>query len=54
MLTILAVLCALVFVAFVVSIICGLIAISPVLVVIICLPLIDIFIIKRIFKGKKK
>lgn len=54
MLTVLVLFCVLLVVSFVVAVITGLIAISPVLLLIICLPIIDYFVFKRIFGKKKK
>lgn len=54
MLTLLVILVAALFIAFIYGIIKGLIAISPFLLVICLLPVCDWFLIKRIFKKKKK
>lgn len=54
MLTVLVLFCVLLVIAFVVAVITGLIAISPILLVVIGLPLIDILIFKLIFGKKKK
>ena len=53
MLTVLVLFCVLLVLAFVVAVVTGLIAVSPILLLIICLPLIDCFVLKLIF-GKKK
>lgn len=53
MLTVLVLFCMLLVLAFIVAAITGLIAVSPVLLLIIALPMIDCFVIKLIF-GKKK
>lgn len=55
MLTVLALFCVLLVLAFLVAVLSGLIAVSPILLLIICLPLIDYFVIKLILgKTKKK
>lgn len=53
MLTILALFCGFLVLAFVVAVVTGIIAVAPVLLVIIMLLVIDYFILKLIF-GKKK
>ena len=54
MLTVLVLFCVLLVLAFLVAVVTGLIAISPILLLIICLPVIDYFVIKIIFGKKKK
>ena len=54
MLTVLVIFSVLLVLAFVVAVIMGAIAVSPILLLIICLPLIDYFVIKLIFGKKKK
>ena len=54
MLTVLVLFCVLLVLAFVVAVVTGLIAVSPILLLIICLPLIDYFVFKMIFGKKKK
>lgn len=54
MLTILVLFCVLLVLAFIVAVITGLIAVSPILLLIVCLPLIDYFVIKMIFGKRKK
>ena len=54
MLTVLVIFSVLLVLAFVVAVIMGVIAVSPILLLIICLPLIDYFVIKAIFGKKKK
>lgn len=53
MLTILVLFCVLLVLAFIIAVVTGLIAISPMLLLIVCLPLIDYFVFKMIF-GKKR
>lgn len=53
MITLLVLFCVFLVIAFIVCIITGLIAISPILLVILALPLLDWFVIKLI-RGKKK
>ncbi len=45
---------ALLVISFIVAVATGLIAISPLLLLVICLPVIDYFVIKLLFFGKKK
>ena len=54
MLTVLVLFCVLLVLSFLVAVVTGLIAVSPILLLIICLPLIDYFVIKLIFGKKKK
>lgn len=54
MLTIMALFCILLVLSFIVAVITGVFAVSPWLVLLICLPLIDYFVIKGIFGRKKK
>ena len=54
MLTVLVLFCVLLVLACVVAVVTGLIAVSPILLLIICLPLIDCFVLKMIFGKKKK
>ena len=54
MLTVLVIFCVLLVLAFLVAVVTGLIAVSPILLLIFCLPLIDYFVIKLIFGKKKK
>ena len=54
MLTVLVLFCVLLVLAFVVAVVTGLIAVSPILLLIICLPLIDCFVLKMIFGKKNK
>lgn len=53
MITVTALFCVLLVLAFLIAIVTGLIVVSPIVLVIIALPLVDYFIIKAIF-GKKK
>lgn len=54
MLAVLTLFCVLLVLAFIVAVVTGLIAVSPILLLIICLPLIDYFVLKLIFGKKKK
>lgn len=54
MITVLILFCLLLVLAFVVAVITGIMAISPALLLIFALPLIDYFVIKLIFGKKKK
>lgn len=57
MITILVIFCFMLVIAFLVAVITGLIAVSPILLLIICLPLVDYLVIKglkSIFKKEKK
>ena len=54
MLTVLILFCVLLVLAFIVAVVTGLIAVSPILLLIICLPLIDYFVLKLFFGKKKK
>ena len=54
MLTVLILFCVLLVLAFIVAVVTALIAVSPILLLIICLPLIDYFVLKLIFGKKKK
>ena len=54
MLTVLVLFCVLLVLAFVAAVVTGLIAVSPILLLIICLALIDCFVLKMIFGKKKK
>lgn len=54
MLTVLVLFCVLLVIAFVVAVFTGLIAVSPILLLIVMLPVIDYFVIKMIFGKKKK
>lgn len=53
MLTVMVLFATLLVLAFIVAVLGGLIAISPALLIIICLPLIDILIIRSIIKSMK-
>lgn len=54
MLPVLVLFCVLLVLAFIEAVVIGLIAVSPILLLIICLPLIDYFVLKKIFGKKKK
>lgn len=57
MLTLVVILAVFMIIAFAVAIINGLIAISPLLLILVCLPVVDYFVLKGLFKnlfGKKK
>ena len=54
MLTVLLLFCMLLVLAFVVAVLTGIIAISPLILIIIALPALDIMVLKKIFKKKKK
>lgn len=53
MLTLLVLFCILLVSAFIVAVIYGVVAVAPVLLLIIVLPVIDYFVIKNIFRKKK-
>lgn len=54
MITVLVLFCMLLVLSFIVAIITGLVAVSPILLLILCLPLIDYFAFKLIFGKKRK
>lgn len=54
MLTFMAILIVFMMVAFFIAIIQGLIALSPILLILVLLPVIDYFVLKLIFKRRKK
>lgn len=54
MVTVLVLFCLLLVAAFLAAVVTGLIAVSPVLLLIVSLPLIDYFVFKMIFGKKKK
>lgn len=54
MITLMVLFCVFLVIAFIVSVITGLIVISPALLLIILLPVLDYLVIKKIFGRKKK
>lgn len=54
MLTVFVLIVALMFIGVITAIITGLVAISPIILVILLLPIVDIFIFRLIFRRKKK
>ena len=54
MLTILVLFCILLVLAFIVAVITGFIAVSPILLLIVLLSVVDVLVIKSIFGKKKK
>lgn len=54
MVTIMVLFCLLLVLSFIAAVVMGLVAISPWILLIISLPLIDYFVLKMVFKRKKK
>lgn len=55
MLTVLALFCIFIVLAFIVAVVIGIIAVSPIMLVLVCLAVLDYFLFKIVFgKGKKK